>query len=380
MYRGYVVRLLPTKEQEEKIKRHAGAARFIWNYMLEMQNENYKNGGKYIDGYGMCKHITVMKQKDEYKWLYEVSNGMLQNVCLNLHAAFVGFFKKRNDYPQRKRKDKIRHNGYQLPKQTGAVYFVDDEYVFIPKIGRVKYKTDEHVPIGREAKLWNPAINYKNRKWRFSFSMPCETQAVELNDFSMGIDLGATPFAAVAYENETMVFNNIFKTEKAKNDYSRLRHLNKMSQGKKRKNGHVSSKNHAKAKEKTDHLYFRIAARQHDYIHKITRRLVELKPKRIVLEDIDVVELSQRGEVNGNHMLRQCWGMFRDTIKYKAEEYGIEVVIANGSFASSQICHNCGHVLPEMSNPNKKRFRCPNCGGNYQRDVNAAINLMNYTA
>lgn len=379
MYKGYVIRLFPTVEQENNFKRHIGACRFVWNYMLNWQIERYKNGEKYVDGYGMCNHLTQIKKQKEYTWLYEISNGSLQNVCLNLHSTFVGFFKKKNDFPQFKGK-KVRQNGYQLPKQTASVYFVDENYIQIPKVGRVKYQTNFNIPIGKENKLWNPAINFKNGKWRLSFSMPSETQAIELNNYSMGIDLGATPFAAVAYSDKTIVFKNILNTNSAKDDYCRLRHLDKISQGKLRKNGYIRSKNYEKAKMEADKLYFHMAAKQHDYIHKITRQLVELKPKRIVLEDIDIIGMSQKGKFNGNHILKQCWGMFKDTISYKAEEYGIEIVIANRKFASSQICHNCGYVNEEMKNPNKKRFKCPNCGGNYQRDINVAINLMNYNA
>lgn len=163
MYRGNVVRLLPTKEQENKIKRHIGASRFIWNYMIDWQVDRYERGEKYADGYAMCKHLTKMKQLDEYKWLYEISNGMLQNVCLNLNTAFVGFFKKKNDFPQKKKK-KVRTMDYQLPKQTGSVYFIDENFVQIPKVGHVRYKTGSTVPIGKETKLWNPAINFKNGK------------------------------------------------------------------------------------------------------------------------------------------------------------------------------------------------------------------------
>lgn len=377
MYKGKVVRLYPTKEQEVLFKKHINASRFIWNYMLNMQIENYKNGTKYIDGYKMCNKLTELKKHEEYKWLYEVSNGTLQNVCLNLHSTFIGFFKGKNNFPTFKSK-KVRSVSFQLAKQTGYVYFVDDNYVFIPKVGKVKYKTDYEVPIGK-IKLYNPAISYKNKKWRFSYSMPCENQAVELNDYSMGIDLGANPFAAVAYGDKTINFKGIFKSKKMKKDYSRLKHLDKISHKKMRENGHINSNNHKKVREKSKNLYYKISSRQHDYIHKITRELIELKPKRIVLETLEIVEMSQKEFYNGNNILRNCWGMFKDTLLYKAEEYGIEIVFAPADFPSSQICHCCGYVYKEMKNPNKKRFICPNCGKETQRDINAAINLMNYT-
>ena len=39
------VRLYPTKEQEQKLWQSIGTARFIYNYTIAKQEENYKNGG-----------------------------------------------------------------------------------------------------------------------------------------------------------------------------------------------------------------------------------------------------------------------------------------------------------------------------------------------
>ena len=37
------VRLYPTKEQEQKLWQSIGTARFIYNYTIAKQEENYKN-------------------------------------------------------------------------------------------------------------------------------------------------------------------------------------------------------------------------------------------------------------------------------------------------------------------------------------------------
>ena len=46
MIKGYKIRIYPNKEQKILIEKHFGACRFIWNYMLNLQNENYKTGKK----------------------------------------------------------------------------------------------------------------------------------------------------------------------------------------------------------------------------------------------------------------------------------------------------------------------------------------------
>jgi putative transposase len=69
------VRLRPTPEQEQKLWQSAGTARYIYNYTLAKQEENYKNGGKFISDNDIRKEITLLKQT-ELSWLNEVSNNV----------------------------------------------------------------------------------------------------------------------------------------------------------------------------------------------------------------------------------------------------------------------------------------------------------------
>ena len=110
MIKGYKVRLYPTKEQEELLWKHIHACRFIWNYMLAYQNENYANGGKYISEFGMNKLITPLRKQDEYSWLNEVNVGSLQTTCRNLDEAFKLFFKKKSNYPKFKSRHKCKYS------------------------------------------------------------------------------------------------------------------------------------------------------------------------------------------------------------------------------------------------------------------------------
>lgn len=63
LYRRYTVRLFPTPEQEELMWKHIHACRFIWNYMLCMQESRYKTGLKYMTAYDMSKELTFMKKR-----------------------------------------------------------------------------------------------------------------------------------------------------------------------------------------------------------------------------------------------------------------------------------------------------------------------------
>lgn len=69
------VRLYPTEEQQDKLWQSVGAARFVYNWTLKKQQENYKAGGKFIDDNVLRKELTQLKIK-EFLWLNDVSNNI----------------------------------------------------------------------------------------------------------------------------------------------------------------------------------------------------------------------------------------------------------------------------------------------------------------
>ncbi len=54
------VRLKPTPEQEKKLWQSIGTARFIYNYTLAKQEQNYINGGKFISDNDIRKNLTIL--------------------------------------------------------------------------------------------------------------------------------------------------------------------------------------------------------------------------------------------------------------------------------------------------------------------------------
>ena len=68
---------------------------------------------------------------------------------------------------------------------------------------------------------------------------------------------------------------------------------------------------------------------------------------------------------------------FRRQIEYKAELYGIKVVIADRFYPSSKTCHNYGHINKDLK-LSDRTYKCFECGNVVDRDINASINLANY--
>jgi IS605 OrfB family transposase len=96
----------------------------------------------------------------------------------------------------------------------------------------------------------------------------------------------------------------------------------------------------------------------------------------IVLEDLHV-----KGMVRNRHLARAIsdmgFGVFRRLVDYKATAAGVQVVYAERWFPSCKLCSSCGAVCDDL--PLSQRVYNCACGFLADRDLNAALNLSNYS-
>ena len=85
------VRLYPSEMQEQKLWQSVGTARFIYNWTLSKQEENYKNGGKFISDEILRKELTQLK-KSELSWLNEVSNNVAKQAVKDAYNVYKRLF------------------------------------------------------------------------------------------------------------------------------------------------------------------------------------------------------------------------------------------------------------------------------------------------
>ena len=346
------------------------------------QFNRYKNGEKYLNKYGMRDIFIVLKQSEEYAWIKEISAHTIGNVCIDLDKAYTSFFKKIGGKPKFKKKGKCKN---AFPVRCETVYFVND-CVNIEKIGKIKYQSDKELPQGRNAyKFTNPRIAFENNKWILSFGIECENQAQELNDFSVGIDLGVKELAIVAYSENNKVYKNINKSKRVKTLKHKLVHLQrKVSRKYETNNKHkvydtkwYKSNDILKTEEQIRKICNQLSNIRKDYTHQTTHEIISLLPKRVVMEDLNVSKMMKNKHL-AKAIAEQMFYEFIRQMKYKCEYNGIEFVQVDRFYPSSKTCHKCGCIKHNLK-LSDRTYICSECGEVIDRDLNAAINLANYS-
>jgi putative transposase len=179
----------------------------------------------------------------------------------------------------------------------------------------------------------------------------------------LGVDVGIKSLAVCSDGKE---FPNDKVLAKYEKKLARLqRELSRRKKG---------SANRAKTKAKIAKLHQKIANKRAHNLYNVSKYVTEHKrPSVVVIEDLNVKGMVKNrklakavGDASMSELHRQ--------IEYKAEWNGIEVVKADRFFPSSKTCSACGHVNCELTLA-MRIYKCPNCGIEIDRDLNAAMNL-----
>ena len=378
MYKGIKLRIYPNLEQQQQIVDNFGCCRFVWNQMLNMQIERYKNNpdSKFLNGFAM--NFLLKQLKSEYPWLKQVDSTSLQDTCETLAVTFQRFFKKQSGYPKFKSR-KYPKKSYKSKMITNNIRLVNNHYLKLPKLGVMKFK-------GRLTtdKIKSATIKLSlTGKFYCILLAECENQTLfDKTNKNVGIDMG---IADLMITSDGIKYPTIrFDKRLAKKKHyweKRLarRRLQAQAEIAWDKHNKVLNprelsdfKNYLKAKQMVAKYSEKIANQRSDYLHKLTKALVE-QYDVIKIEDLKTKNLLKNHKL-ARAIANQSWREIRRQLEYKCEWYGKQLVTVNPR-KTSQICSNCGyddgkHTL------DIRQWTCPQCGTNHDRDINAAKNIL----
>lgn len=378
MIRAKKVRLRPTEVQEKQLWQSAGTARWVFNWVLKMQETNHRFGGTFISNNDLRKHITKMKKRPKYIWLNHVSNNIAKQAVKDACNAYKKWF----DSMSGKTRLKVEKPRFKSRKRSKPAFFNDNvklklkpKSVLIEKVGWIK--TSEQIPI--DTKYSNPRISFDGKYWYLSVGVNEKHPVQNLTNETLGIDLGIKNLAIVS---NGKIYKNINKTGKTRKIEKRLRRLQRQVSRKyhmnKEGNRFVKTCNIYKLEKEIRHIYRKITNIRQNHLHQTTTEIVKTKPSKIVVETLNV-----KGMMKNKHLAKsiaqQKFYEFKRQLQYKCENNGIEFVEADRFYPSSKLCHECGHKKIDLKLSDRV-YHCDKCGYTADRDYNASLNLANYGA
>ena len=371
--------LLPNKKQETRLLQYANTARFAYNWALSREQENYNNGGKFIQDGNLRKEFTQLKKTDEYKWLNDVSNNVTKQAIKDACNSYKSFFKGNSRHPKFKSKKKSKPSFYQ---GNDKIKF-SNTHVKLEGISLSKKKNKQKLNwiklaeinrIPTDCKYSNPRITYDGLNWWISVGIEYKNRTNEHKNEGIGIDLGIKDLAICSDGN---TYKNINKTQKIKKIEKRKRRLQRSISRRYEKNKkgvrYCKTSNIIKREKELLKLNHRLKNIRYNYIHQTTSEIIKRKPSYITIEDLNV-----RGMKKNKHMAKsvqeQCLFEFTKQLQYKCNWNGIELRQVSRWFPSSKICHNCGCIDKELK-LSHRTYKCDICGYFEDRDYNASLNL-----
>lgn len=368
IYKAYKFRMHPNNTQKELINQTLGCTRSVYNYYLNKKQQAYEQDKVNISMNDCIKDLKNLYLDRPY--LKDVDSMSLRTTLFDLDNAYKKFFKESKGYP--KYKSKYQKNSYRTncirSSYKGNYYEnikVDmlNHIISLPKLKEVKikgYRKTKEI----QGRIISATISREINRYYVSVVYEQEVKEQPMIPQSIiGIDLGIRDLVITSYGEK-------ITNEKLINKYeNKIKGLQKGLAIKEK-----GSKNYYKLKQKIQEVYKKLKNARKYSIHEITKRITD-ENDIIVTEKLQLKKLIEEKKYSKyltdaslSEIIRQITykSKWKNKKYYQVEEY----------YASSQICHHCGYKNTITKDVKVREYECESCGYKHDRDINAAINLM----
>ena len=389
----YKVELKLNNAQKVKIDSYIGVSRWVYNKFIEINNANYKethDSKSYMNAYTFSKWFNnqYLKDNPEDIWVKDYYAKHVKQAMIDADTNMKAFFRHIRGKPKFRSFKKHQGSYYFCANSKSQPVKYDKYQIKLPKIGFVRYKERDYIPVGKEFRVVSGRI--KERAGRYYLTALVEQpdyKKLKLTGEALGIDLGIKDFAI---RNTGEKYHNLNKTIKLRKHRKRLKRLQRTEsrqyqdykqrlKNNKYERRATTDFNLAVTQDKILKLNGRITNILNDYQDKIIAHVVRTKPQYVAIEDLNV-----SGMVKNHHLAKQVqhqrFYRFRTRLINKCKWLGIPVHLVNRFYPSSKTCSQCGFYNEEFKSMGQKFLRirkwtCPKCGSTLDRDINASENI-----
>ena len=354
----YRYRVLPSRSQHRALEAILESQRQLYNAALQERIEAYRKANVSRTYFDQARALTEWRREDSEASALPVN---LQRATLKrLDEAYRGFF--------RRVKSSVKPG---FPRFRGKGWF--DSFGFAEFRGitlrgsRLRFKgmpgalrVHLHRPMPTMANIKSCTIRRDERGWYVGFAIHSQTPQMREGDRAIGIDLGITTFAALSDGGV------IPSLKAARRAARRLRCAQRTLSRKIR-----GSKGRRKARIEVRRCHATTARQRDNHLHQASARLVG-DYDVIAVEALRVKALSRSTLAKDVH--DASWAKFLSMLRYKAERAGTRLVEVDPR-NTSQDCSGCGMRVPKALGD--RQHDCPHCGLSIDRDLNAALNVLN---
>ena len=360
MLKAYKYRIYPNNEQKVQIAKTFGCCRFVYNQTLAYRKEKYETSKESMNKTS-CNNYVNQVLKKEFEWLKEVDKFALTNSVYHMDNAYQKFFKEHTGFPKFKSK-KYHKKSYTTNFTNGNIEVsFDNNKVKLPKLKWMKVKVHRKF----DGQIKSATVSQvASGKYFVSILVETEHIAMESRNSKVGIDLG---------------IKDLFITsdgEKVDNIRTAKKYEDKLAKEQRKLSDKVKGgKNWNKQRIKVAKIHEKIHNVRMDNLHKITHKLIS-ENQVIVSEDLSVSNMVK------NHNLAKAisdcgWYELIRQISYKSDWNNRQYIKIGRFTKSSQSCNVCGYINSETKDLSVRQWTCPQCGTVHDRDINAAINILN---
>lgn len=358
MLKAYKYRIYPNKQQEEQIHKTFGCCRFVYNQTLAYRKDKYELQKESMNKTS-CNNYCNQVLKKEYEWLKDVDKFALTNAIYNMDSAYQKFFKEHTGYPKFKSKKNPKRS-YTTNFTNGNIEVTDNK-IKLPKLKWVKAKIHREI----QGQIKSATIS-QTPSGKYFVSILAETEHTSMDSTGsmIGLDLGIKDLL-ITSDGEK--YDNIRTTKKYEDKLSKeQRKLSHKVKG---------SNNWNKQRIKVARIHEKIHNTRIDNLHKISHKLVQ-ENQLIVSEDLAIKNMVK------NHNLAKAisdcgWYELTRQISYKSDWNNRQYIKIGRFTKSSQPCNVCGYINTDTKDLSVREWICPQCGAKHDRDINAAINILN---